>query len=385
MPMSSFIELEFYCAGGRGVPMAAMAWEPAPPVKVALPRFSLKAVIPPVEQLRTKMGGLPRPPAGVAPTAKRRKIIARRLFARYGPAAIAATVILFLSIWFGTRPQAVRPTVADASSAAPTTGRTNPVTWARRELEKRATVQVTDTFKQGMTAWGVAKGWVPGWSRNPDGYVRLGQFALFQPTSTFTDYRLEFFGQVEDRGMGWAVRARDPRNYYAMKFNVLSEGLRPILELIYYPVVGGKPGHQVKVPLPAVMTHANTPYHVAVKVSGRRLTASIEGQEVDSWTDEVEPSGGVGFFTDPGERARLYWMKVYKNDDWLGRICGFLAGNSMDEPVQTARVDRLTPLALNLPLLPVPPLLASETQRLSFGGLQGTGAAKDERIRPWNF
>jgi len=215
--------------------------------------------------------------------------------------------------------------------------------------------------------------------------VRLGQLALFQPTSTFTDYRLEFFGQVEDRGMGWAVRARDPRNYYAMKFNVLAGGLRPILELIYYPVIGGKPGHQVKVPLPAVMTHANTPYHVAVKVSGNRLTASIEGQEVDSWTDAVQPSGAVGFFTDPGERARLYWMKVYKNDDWLGRVCGFLTGNSMDEPVQTARFDRLTAFAPNLPLLPELAILFGEPDQLSVSGLRQTAATIHERIRPWNF
>jgi hypothetical protein len=387
MPMSSIIDLEYYCARGRGVPVAALTWEPVLRVQIALPRLALKAIIPPVERVRRRADGLPRPPAEVLPMAKP-KMSARRLFAKYGPAAIAASLILFVSIWFGTRPtqQAVNEKViADTSAAAPAQERVSPVVWAKRVIERRATVQVTDTFKQGMAAWGVPKGWVPGWSRHPDGYVRPGKLALFQPTATFTDYRLEFFGQVEDRGMGWAVRARDPRNYYAMKLRVLAGGLRPVLEMIYYPVVAGKPGHQVKVPL-SVMIHANNPYHVAVKIAGNRLTASVEGQEVDSWTDEVEPSGAVGFFTEPGERARLYWMKVYKNDDWLGRVCSFLAGNSVEE--QTAWLNRpatLLPHQGNLvPLFPEPSILSRERDNLLRGGLHRTGATSQERIRPWN-
>jgi hypothetical protein len=383
--MSPHIDLEYHCVRGRSVPVAAVAWEPTPAVEIALPRLSLKAVIPRVEHVRGQKEGAPRPPAEVLSMA-RTKINARRLVAKYGPAAVAASIILVVSLWFGTRPiqQALnRKVVTDggaAASGALAAERVNPVVWARNAIEKRATVQVSDTFKQGMAAWGAPKGWVKGWSRHPDGYVRLGQLALFQPTATFTDYRLEFFGEVEDRGMGWAVRARDPRNYYAMKLNVLAGGLRPVLEMVYYPVVGGKPGHEVKVPL-SVMIHANTPYHVAVKVSGNRLTASVEGQEVDSWSDEVERSGAVGFFTEPGERARLYWMRVYKNDDWLGRVCAFLTGNSAEEPAGTAWLNRpatLVPLPGNpVPLLLEPVTLVRERERdnLLRGGLQGTGAA----------
>ena len=379
--MSSFIELEYYCVRGRGTPTAAPACEPASGSEIALPRFSLKAV--------TTKQGPPGTRVEVFPAAKP-KITVRRLFSKYGPVGIAASLILMASIWFGTRPQVVRPkgSAKVASGAAKTHEPVNPVVWAKRAIEKRATIQVTDTFKEGMKAWGMPKGWVPGWSRNPEGYVRLGQLALFQPTSTFTDYRLEFLGQVEDRGMGWAVRARDPRNYYAMKFKVLANGLRPVLEMIYYPVVSGRAGHQVKVPLPEVMIHANTPYHVAVKVSGNRLTASVEGQEVDSWTDEVEPSGAVGFFTEPGERARLYWMRVYKNDDWLGRVCSFLAGNSVEDQIQTAWLNRpvtLLPVPRNLvPLFPEPAAVSRERHELSNGGVQRIGASGDERIHPWN-
>ena len=36
-------------------------------------------------------------------------------------------------------------------------------------------------------------------------------------------------------------------------------------------------------------------------------------------------AGGVGFFSDAGERARLYWLRVARNDDWLGHVCAMLA------------------------------------------------------------
>jgi hypothetical protein len=105
--------------------------------------------------------------------------------------------------------------------------------------------------------------------------------------------------------------------------------------MVHYPVVGGKKGQKVEVPL-SVMVHDNTPYHVAVEVKGNRVITSIEGQEVDRWTDDMQASGGVGFFSEPGERARLYWMKVVTNDDLLGRICAYFSGGSEEGSETTA-------------------------------------------------
>jgi hypothetical protein len=195
----------------------------------------------------------------------------------------------------------------------------------RNAIANRAAYSVTDTLQAGMQSWGApAKSWAPGWSHNADGFVQTGPLALFNPSLTYKDYRLEFFGQIENKSMGWAVRAHDTQNYYAMKFTVLQAGLRPVIAMAHYPVVAGKRGRKVETPL-SVMVHNNTPIHVAVDVQGNRVTASVEGQQVDSWTDELLPTGGVGFFSEAGERARLYWMKVSKNQDWLGVICSYLS------------------------------------------------------------
>jgi hypothetical protein len=179
-----------------------------------------------------------------------------------------------------------------------------------------------------MEAWGASAAALPeGWTRHPDGYMRTGALALYHPSLNFTDYRLEFFGQIESKAIGWTVRASNTQNYYGMKFKVIEPGLRPVLAVVHYPVVGGTEGARVETPL-NVMIHNRTPYHIAVEVKGNRVTTSIEGEEVDSWTDDSLKVGGVGFFSDAGESAHLYWMKITKNQDWLGRVCAYLSGNA---------------------------------------------------------
>jgi len=54
--------------------------------------------------------------------------------------------------------------------------------------------------------------------------MNTGALALFRPTLKFTDYRMEFYGQIETRSIGWAVRAADNRNYHAMKLTVAERG-----------------------------------------------------------------------------------------------------------------------------------------------------------------
>jgi hypothetical protein len=157
--------------------------------------------------------------------------------------------------------------------------------------------------------------------------MRTGQLALYRPTINMTNYRLEFFGQIESKSVGWVFRAKDEQNYYAMKLSVTEPGPRPLVSVVRYPVLGGKKGKKVQIPLP-IMMHNNTPYHVALDVKGSRFRTFIEDQEVDSFNDDRLLAGGVGFFSETGEHARLYWVKVSNNTDWLGRLCGMLSGGA---------------------------------------------------------
>jgi hypothetical protein len=299
--------------------------------------------------------------------------ISRRKVGRHVLTAIAALVSAAAALWIGgdagklgtdllsegaaavgassnTASLAMASPLAPRARPEPGSFR-HPVDWVLSAAARHAAIQLAESFGDGMAAWGIgSNGWAPGWARSPDGYVRPGQLALFQPTLAYADYRLDFFGEIEKNSMSWVVRGKDAQNYYAMKVNLLRPGLRPVLSMVHYPVVQGRQGHKVELPL-SVMIHNGMPYHVSVEVKGSHYTASIEGEEVDSWSDDTLLAGGVGFFSETGERARIYWMKVSQNDDWLGRLCGHIAasGGARD----SAWLKRPAPLLLPAPAMAV--------------------------------
>jgi hypothetical protein len=264
------------------------------------------------------------------------------------------------------------------------------VAWVRQTIASRAAYQAADNFHNGMQAWGSApKSYAAGWVRNHDGYIHPGALAIFNPSRNFKDYRFEFFGQVEQKSMGWVVRAKDTNNYYAMKFKVLQAGLRPVMAVVHYSVVEGKAGHPVETPL-NLMVHNNKPFQVAVDVKGNHFSASIDGEEVDSWSDDALPAGGVGFFAEAGERSRLYWMKLTKNDDWLGRVCSMLEGSDAGPQVTS---ELWGAGSGSIPRDGIPPsrpadsgdmTLAAAGLGLPFFPTQKTRKSKNKRYQPWS-
>jgi hypothetical protein len=243
-------------------------------------------------------------------------VAAFRRSGRHVAQAAAACLLLGAVLWLSGSSQGVWKGVARSGD------------WFKTAIASRATVELGDNFRSGLGLWDGTKDWAKSWSYDRSGgFIRTGQLAFYRPSNAMKDYRMEFFAQIEKKSVAWAFRARDPQNYYAMKFTVTQPGPRPLLSVQHYPVLNGLKGKKVQVPV-TVMVHNNMPYRVAVDVRGSRFTAYIEDQEVDSWSDDRLRSGGVGFFSDVGEQARLYWVKVSNNTDWLGRVCGMLAGKS---------------------------------------------------------
>jgi hypothetical protein len=408
IPEGQLIPLEYHCIRGRGLCQAGLAWV-TPAIDLTMTPFGVRPFFETVEDVERPDIDKKKPNLAEIFSISDVARFRRSTVARHAAKAIAASVLVAIGLWFGSHTASLGRRVVNRDASAdvavlnnpgfsaggtgrlPGASHVTPVAWARTVIGKRAASEVTDTFKAGMVAWGApAKGWAPGWSRHPDGYVRPGQLALFHPSLAYADYRLEFFGQIENKGMSWVVRAHDQKNFYAMKFNVVEPGLRPILSMVHYPVVGGKQGHKTEVPL-SIMVHNNTAYHVAVQVKGNRFITSIEGQEVDTWTDDTLTSGGVGFFSEAGERARLYWMKVSRNDDWLGRVCAFLSGNSVEESTETAWLERTRPedgLPTPMPARHTPEsweaVLAAEAGEQSLAGAPRGRAANNGRIRLWS-
>ena len=134
------------------------------------------------------------------------------------------------------------------------------------------------------------------------------------------------------------------------------------------------------------MVHNNRPMQFAVDVRGNRFVTSIDGEEVDSYFDNTLVAGGVGFFSEVGERARLYWMRVTRNDDWLGHVCAMLA----EEAGVNAAELREPELPGGVPAPGLPDNRDSMSLSAMWIGLPYLGATrkaklfKSWRTEPWN-
>jgi hypothetical protein len=191
-------------------------------------------------------------------------------------------------------------------------------------ISNRAAISYADDFRSGLDAWESHSNLTTSWSYDAVGFVRPGPLAVFKPTLDLVDYRFEFLGEIDQKAMGWVVRAEDLNNYYAMKLVVVKPGPLPLVDLVRYAVINGKEGPHVRKPLPMTV-RTDMLYRILVDARGGDFTVMVQGQVVDFWTDHRLQHGGVGFFASRGERARLRWVEVSHQYDALGRVCAYLA------------------------------------------------------------
>ena len=194
----------------------------------------------------------------------------------------------------------------------------------QQSIATRAAVEYADDFRSGLDAWDSRSNLTTSWSYDAAGFVRPGPLAIFRPTSDLTDYRFEFLGEIDQKGMGCAFRAADLDNYYALKLVVAKPGPLPVVHLVRYAVINGKEGQHTEKPLPFTV-RSDMLYRVLLDVRGGDFTIMAQGQVVDFWTDNRLQKGGVGFFCGRGERARVRWVEVSHQYDALGRLCAYLA------------------------------------------------------------
>lgn len=188
----------------------------------------------------------------------------------------------------------------------------------------RAAIDLTDDFRSGLDAWDSRSNLTSSWSYDASGFVQPGPLALFKPSTDLTDYRFQFLGEIDQKGLGAAFRAANLDNYYAVKLAVVKPGPLPVVRLVRYAVVNGKEERHVEKALP-FQVRPDTLYRMAVDVRGSDFTVVAQGQVVDFWSDSRLARGGVGFFCARGEKARVRWVEVSHQYDALGRLCAYLA------------------------------------------------------------
>lgn len=198
-----------------------------------------------------------------------------------------------------------------------------------QSISNRAAIAYADDFRSGLDAWESRSNLTTSWSYDAAGFVRPGPLAVYKPSLDMSDYRFEFLGEIDQKAIGWVFRAEDLNNYYAMKLVVVKPGPLPLVNMVRYAVINGKEGPHVEKPLPLTV-RADMLYRVMVDVRDADFTVMAQGQVVDFWTDHRLQHGGVGFFSNRGERSRLRWVEISHQYDALGRVCAYLAPYGME-------------------------------------------------------
>lgn len=249
---------------------------------------------------------------------------------KWGGLLVAALV---LAVGLGTRGSYTTEATAPRnipSEMMPGASHEGGLAGLHKTILNRAAIALTDDFRAGLADWEGQGDWARSWSYDSVGFVRTGSLALYSPTMSLTDYRLEFLGQIEKRSLSWVVRAKDSRNFYAIKITLRDDGPVPSAYLQRYAVIDGRPTEAVQKRLPMQVTQ-DTLYRVLMETRGPNYVLTVQGQIVDAWTEHRLQSGGVGFFSAKGELARLRWVGVWHQYDALGRLCAFLAPYSISD------------------------------------------------------
>jgi hypothetical protein len=193
----------------------------------------------------------------------------------------------------------------------------------RNSLGSSTSLTLHENFGAGLANWVGGSESAATWSRAGD-YVLPGKLRLWQPSRHLSDYEMEFLGQIQRKGMGWAFRAPDLRNYYGAELLIAKPGPLPNANLVRFVVLNGHETERLELPLPLTLDR-ETDYRVHISVRGDRFLTSVNGQLVSSWMDGRLGTGGVGFFAESGEQAAIKWVSVSERDSMLGRFLSYFS------------------------------------------------------------
>jgi len=149
----------------------------------------------------------------------------------------------------------------------------------------------------------IDSGWITDWGAEP-GVRREHEISVLRPSLNLSDYRIEFQAQIENKALGWVFRAKDGKNYYVGKLEIVTPGLEPIVAVVHYPVLNGEAQQRSQSPLP-IKVRLDTVYKIRFDALGDHFTTWVQDQKVDDWTDARLKTGGVGLFNERGERMSL--------------------------------------------------------------------------------
>ena len=175
----------------------------------------------------------------------------------------------------------------------------------RNMIPSRAPMRLKDDFRAGLDSWVGGIGAAADWTM-ANGAIQPGRLRIWEPSVSLANYKLEFEAQIDHKAVNWTYRSLNLDNFYANKIVMKRPGS---LEIVRYAVLDGREQIRTKLPIP-LMNFTQSLYRIQMQVRGDQFTTLLNGQVVDTWTDNRLRRGGVGFFSEPGERSSIHWVNV---------------------------------------------------------------------------
>lgn len=173
----------------------------------------------------------------------------------------------------------------------------------QEQLAAQKPESVRDDFSNGLSQWDAPPTWeiirekdVPGLKVQGLGFLKKGE--------KWDNYKVEFDIKVSKESAGWVIRAKNSRSFYLFKLSSDKAKAVPKNSLIRYIRSDDKylsslkledaPGAAGVIPLPFKVKNKEY-YKVTITLRGNTITHSIDGTQVDTWSDDTFNHGRFGF------------------------------------------------------------------------------------------
>ena len=182
---------------------------------------------------------------------------------------------------------------------------------------------IEDRFQSGLRNWLPAPGSGMNGSRLENGLLRPGGLRIWDGSRNLGDYSFQFEGRVESKSLGWVVRAPNHNNYYAAKLSIPERGGSSRPEIVRFSVIQGQESRRQHFPIP-VSIDKDQFYAFEVRAVGDRILTIVGGRVVDQWRDARFRTGGVGFFSERGDKSSIRWAKLQEGESLADKLRGYL-------------------------------------------------------------
>jgi hypothetical protein len=143
-------------------------------------------------------------------------------------------------------------------------------------------------------------GWIEDWA--PADTLR--RVTLLRGSQPYSDYRIEFQAQIQNKAIGWMYRGLNPKSFYVVKLEKLKAGLEPVVALVRYAVIDGENEKRVEKVLP-MKVRVDTTYKIRFDAVGSEFAVWVQDQKIDEWRDSRLGSGGLGLYSEGEEAAAI--------------------------------------------------------------------------------